>query len=180
MQVEVVALVLCEDDAAHIGGEGGIVLVAEVVRDLRIASPIRVDGADLIDFLAGTRENDPPAEGGERGCGGWGWRMGWDGRGGGQIFGLDREDRVDFVNGDQPEEQDDRPEEDQADGDDNTPSRFFAKQFFAAFARGVFAVKAGEGHINLILLFLDIYPLLVETIRDLSICTNNPHSLSGE
>jgi len=121
VKVEVIAFVFGEDNARHVGCEDGIVFVAEVVRDLRVASAVRVDGADLVDLPARAREHDPPAETGERGRGSRQRRIGWDGRCSGEVFRLERENRFQPVNWNQPEEEGDHSQKYQADGDGRLP-----------------------------------------------------------
>ena len=121
VKVEVIAFVFGEDNARHVGCEDGIVFVAEVVRDLRVASAVRVDGADLIDLPARAGEHDPPAKRSKSGCGSRRGRVGWDGRCRGDFFRLERENRFQPVNWNQPEEESDHSQKNQADGDGRLP-----------------------------------------------------------
>ena len=86
IEIEVIALVLGKDHARHVGREGGIVVVAKTVRDLRVACTVGVDGADLVDLPACAGEHDPPAERRKGGGGGREGSVGWDGSGRGDLL----------------------------------------------------------------------------------------------
>ena len=77
--------------------------------------------------------------------------MRWDGRGGGDVFRLEREDGFHPINGNQPKEESDQSQKNQTDGNGRAMPWGIAKQFFAVFAGRVFAVKAGEGHTMILL-----------------------------